>query len=75
MHVLVVMRQGEKFIINPYVKPINTQQNLETSSCHVFNLSLCLIVKRYDLTGYVLRCNEMEQWLKVRGYTDGLVRE
>ena len=80
---VVVMRHGDKIVTDLYAKPTDTHQYIEASSCHVFHCkkaipySQTLRLNRICSEGIFFdrRCNELEQWLKARGYRDGLVRE
>ena len=77
-----VIRCGDHLITDLYVKPTDTHQYLEASSCHVFHSKssipysqtlrlnrICSEIKFFDK-----RCNELETWLMARGYSEKLVR-
>ena len=76
---VTVMKKGNQLVTDLYVKPTDTHQYLHASSCHV---SHC---KKSIPFSQVLRLNricsentffdnELEVWLKERGYSDKLVR-
>ena len=78
-----VIRSGSKLLTNSYVKPTDTHQYLEFSSCHVY-LSKKYIPYTQDLrfnricsenTFFNNRCNKLECWLKDRGYNEKVVRQ
>ena len=77
-----VIRSGNKLITDLYIKPTDTHQYLEASSCHVYHCKssipysqalrlnrICSESKFFDN-----RCNQLESWLMERGYNDKLVR-
>ena len=65
-----------------FVKPTDTHQYLEASSCHVFHskhaipYSQALRLNRIcsEPSFFDQRCNQLEKWLLDRGYSDKLVR-
>ena len=77
-----VSRNGDKLITDLYVKPTDTHQYLEATSCHPTHcktsipysqaLRLNRICSENDL--FDKRCNELESWLIKRGYNERLVR-
>ena len=77
-----VIRKGNQLITDLYVKPTDTHQYLDASSCHVYHskrsipYSQALRLNRICSDGSFLdkRCNDLESWLKVRGYKDKMVR-
>ena len=78
-----VIRSGNKLLTNSYIKPTDTHQYLEFSSCHVY-LSKKYIPHTQDLrfnricsenAFFNNRCNKLECWLKDRGYNEKVVRQ
>ena len=78
-----VIRSGNKLLTNSYIKPTDTHQYLEFSSCHVY-LSKKYVPYTQDLrfnricsenTFFNNRCNKLECWLKHRGYNEKVVRQ
>ena len=73
---------GEKLVTDLFVKPTDTHQFLHASSCHVYHskraipYSQALRLNRICSETSLLdqRCNELESWLKKRGYKDRMVR-
>jgi len=69
-----------KLVTDLFVKPTDTHQYLEASSCHVFpskrsySQALKLSRIRSETSFFDKRCNELEKWLMDRGYNDKLVR-
>jgi len=65
-----------------YVKPTDTHQYLEASSCHVYHSKIAIPYSQAlrlnricsEPSFFDHRCNQLEQWLKARGYNDKLVR-
>ena len=82
LDVQVILEDG-KFRTDLYVKPTDTHQYLDASSCHVFHSkrsipysqALCLNRICSDQKDFDKRCNELEGWLLKRGYSEKLVRE
>jgi len=81
LDVAVTLKEG-KLITDLYVKDTDTHQYLDASSCHVFHCkkaipySQALRLNRICSEGkdFDKRCNDLESWLKSRGYSDKLVR-
>jgi len=77
-----VIKVRNKLVTDLYVKPTDTHQYLEASSCHVFHskrsipYSQALRLNRIcsETSFFDKRCNELEKWLMDRGYNDKLVR-
>ena len=78
-----VIKQGDKLVTDLFVKPTDTHQYLQASSCHVYHskraipYSQALRLNRIcsDISFLDHRCNQLESWLKQRGYNDKLVRD
>ena len=71
------MKKGNQLVTDLYVKPTDTHQYLHASSCHVsipFSQALRLNRIYSENAFFDKRCNELEVWLKERGYSDKLVR-
>ena len=78
-----VIRSGNKLLTDLYIKPTDTHQYLEISSCHVdyskrpipysqaFRLNRICSENRF----FDNRCNQLECWLKDRGYNENVVRQ
>ena len=72
-----------KIITDLYVKPIDTHQYLEFSSCHPYHrkkripYSQALRFNRISSNNVFFdqRCNELEHWLHERGYSERVVRQ
>ena len=78
-----VIRNGNQLITDHFVKPTDTHQYLHASSCHVYHskraipYSQTLRLNRIcsDVVFCDKRCNELEEWLVKRGYSDKMVRQ
>ena len=76
------MEKGSQVVIDLYVKPTDTHQYLHASLSHVSHckksipFSQALRLNRICSKNVFFdkRCNELEVWLKERGYSDKLVR-
>ena len=76
------MKKGNQLVTDLYVKPTDTHQHLQNSSCHVshckksipFSQALRLNRICSENAFFDKRCNELEVWLKQRGYSGKLVR-
>ena len=79
---ITVMKKGLQLFTDLYVKPTDTHQYLHASSCHVSHckksmpFSQALRLNRICSENAVFDkiCNDLEVWLKKRGYSDKLVR-
>ena len=77
---ITVMKKGLQLVTDLYVKPTDTHQYLHASSCHVSHrkksmpFSQALRLNRICSENAVFdkRCNDLEVWLKKRGYSDKL---
>ena len=77
-----VTRCDDRLVTDLFVKATDTHQYLHASSCHVFHskrsipYSQTLRLNRICSEGALFdrRCNELEQWLEQRGYSDKMVR-
>ena len=78
-----VIPSRNKLLTNSYIKPTDTHEYLEFSSCHVYH-SKKYIPYTQDLrfnricsenTFFDNRCNKLECWLKDRGYNEKVVRQ
>ena len=78
-----VRKTNKQLVTDLYIKPTDTHQYLHASSCHVYHSKksipysqalrlnrICSVNSSYDK-----RCNELEIWLRERGYSDKLVRQ
>ena len=78
-----VIRSGNKLLTDLYIKPTNTNQYLEFSSCHVrytkkfIPYSQALRFNRICSENMLFdnRCNQFECWLKDRGYNEKVNRQ
>ena len=79
---VTLMKKGNQLATDLYVKPTDTLQYLHASSCHVshckksipFSQALRLNRICSQNAFFDKGCNELEVWLKERGYSDKLVR-
>ena len=79
---VTVMNKGNQLVTNLHVKPTDTHQYLHTSSCHLshcknsipFSQTLRLNRICSENKFFDKQWNELEVWLKERGYSDKLVR-
>ena len=77
-----VIKKSNQLVTDLYIKPTDTHQYLHASSCHVSHCkksipwSQALRLNRVCSENEFLdkRYNELEIWLKERGYSDKLVR-
>ena len=82
LDVKVIMKDG-KIITDLYVKPTDTPQYLDSSSCHPYHCkksihysqALCLNRICSNNASFDQRCNELEDWLHERGYSERVVRQ
>ena len=80
---VTVLKHNNKLLTDLYVKPTDTHQYLEASSCHVYHVkksvpySQALRLNRIcsENIFFDRRCNQLEQWLHERGYNKKLVRK
>ena len=80
---VTLIKKVNQFVTDLYIKPTDTHQYLHASSCHVshckksipFSQTLRLNRICSENTFFDKRCNELEIWLKERGYSDKLVRK
>ena len=78
-----VIKKDNQLITDLYIKPTDTHQYLHASSCHVYHckksipFSQALRLNRIcsENSFFDKRCNDLEAWLKERGYSDKLVRK
>ena len=78
-----VRKTNNQLVTDLYIKPTDTHQYLHGSSCHVYHsknsipYSEALRLNRIfsENSSYDKRCNELEVWLRQRGYSDKLVRQ
>ena len=78
-----VIRSGNKLLTDLYVKSKDTHQYLEFSSCHVYHskksipYSQALRFNRICSENMFFdnRCNQLECWLRDRGYNEKVVRQ
>ena len=74
---------NNQLVTDLYIKPADTHQYLNASSCHVYHpkksipysqaLRLNSIFSENSF--YNKRCNEVDVWLREQGYSDKLVRQ
>ena len=77
------IRIGNKLFTDLYIKPTDTHQYLEFSSCHVYHSKKfipCSQALRFNKIYsenrfFDKRCNQLECWLKDRGYNEKVVRQ
>ena len=77
-----VIRSENKLVTDLFIKPTDTHQYLDASSCHVYHCkssipySQALRLNRICSEGKFFdnRCNQLESWLMERGYNAKLVR-
>ena len=82
LDVKVTIKDG-KIITDLYVKPTDTHQYLDSSSCHPYHYkksipySQALRLNRICSNNafFDQRCNELEHWLHERGYSERVVRQ
>ena len=73
----------EKIITDLYVKPTDTHQYLDSSSCHPYHYKKsipdgqALHLKRicFNNAFFDQRCNELGHWLHERGYSERVVSQ
>ena len=78
-----VIRCGNKLLKDLYIKPTDTQQYFEFLFCHVYHSKrsipnsqalrfnrICSVNRFFNN-----RCNQLECWLKDRGYNEKVVRQ
>ena len=78
-----VSKQGTRLVSDLYVKPTDTHQYLDPTSCHPIHCinsipySQALRLNRIcsETRFFDIRCNELESWLIDRGYNANLVRK
>ena len=78
-----VRKKNNQRVIDLYIKPTDTHQYLHISSCHVYHSKKSIpSIKALRLNRicaensfYDKYCNELEIWLRERGYSDKLVRQ
>ena len=78
-----VCREGNRLATDLYVKPTDTQQYLEASSCHPshcktsipFSQALRLNRICSEPHDFDKRCNDLEAWLIKRGYDERYVQQ
>ena len=78
-----VIRKGNQLVTDLYIKSTDTYQYLHASSCHVFHSnksipdSQALRLNKIcsENSFFDKRCNNLEIWLRRRGYSDKLVRK
>ena len=80
-----VVKKGDHLVTDLYIKPTDTYQYLHASFCHIFHskkfipynqaLKLNRICSEDSFSINDKRCNDMEIWLKGRGYSDRLVQK
>ena len=81
---VLVKKKNNQHVTDLYIKSTDTHQYLHASSCHVYqsikkSISYGQILRLNRICSensfYDKRCNELEVWLRKRGYSDKLVRQ
>ena len=80
---LSVRKTNNQLVTDLHIKATDPHQYLHASSCHVYRskkskfYSQALRLNRTfsENSSYDKRCNELEVWLRERGYSDKLVRQ
>ena len=78
-----VIKKGNQLVTDLYIKPTDAHQYLHASFCHAFHSkksmpysqALRLNTVCSENSFFDKRCNDLEIWLKGRGYSDKLVRK
>ena len=78
-----VIRSRNKLLTDLYIKPTDTHQYSEFSSCHVYHFKKSLPYSQALRFNRICsenrffdnRCNQLEYWLKERGYNEKVVRQ
>ena len=78
-----VIRSGNKVLTNLYIKSTDTHQYLEFSSCLVYHSKKSIPYNQALYFNRICsenrfcdkRCNQLERWLKDRGYNEKVVRQ
>ena len=76
-----VIRSGNRLLTDLYIKPTDTHQYLEFSSCHVYHSKKsipCSQALRFNRICsenmfFDNRCNQLECWLRDRGYNEKVI--
>ena len=77
-----VRKKNNQLVNDLYAKPTDTHQYLRATSCHVYHSKKSIPYSQALRLNRICsensfddkRCNELEVWLKERGYSDKLVR-
>ena len=80
---LEIIKEGNRLLTDVFVKSTDTHQYLHATSCHAYHskksipYSQALRVNRICSKNQFFdnRCNDLEVWLKNRGYNEKLVRQ
>ena len=67
-----VIMKDEEIITDLYVKPTDTHQYLDSSSCHPYHCKESIPYSQALRLNRIQRCNELEHWLHERGYSERL---
>lgn len=78
-----VIRKGDQIVTDLYVKPTDTHQYLQASSCHVYHSKISIPYSQTLRLNRICsepeffdkRCDELENWLQKRGYNPNKVRQ
>ena len=78
-----VIKKGNQLFTDLHLKPTDTHQYLDGSSCHVFHSKISIPYRQVLRLNSIFsenlffdnRCNDLEMWLRERGYSDKLVRK
>ena len=78
-----VIKKGNQLVTDLYIKPTDTQKYPHASSCHVFHSKNSIPYSQAwrlnrvcsENSFFDKRYNDLEIWLKGRGYSDNLVRK
>ena len=80
---VTVRKKSNQLVLDLYIKPTDTYQYLHASSCHVYHSKKSILYSQAvrlnricsENLFYDKRCNELEVWLRERGYSDKSVRQ
>ena len=78
-----IIKEGNRLLTDIFVKSTDTHQYLHATSCHVYHskksipYSQALRFNRICSKNqfFYKKCNDLEIWLKIRGYNEKLVRQ
>ena len=78
-----IIKEGNQFLTDAFVKPTDTYQYLHATSCHVYHSKKSILHRQAQCFNRICsenqffdkRCNDLEVWLKYCGYNEKLVRQ